>query len=96
MNSKGESLRKLRESNNLLLRQVATYLEIDTALLSKIESGERRLTREQVVALSNHLGVEEKDLLTLWLSDKILNSVKDDKYAALALNKATELLINKA
>ena len=96
MNSKGESVRKLMESNNLLLRQVATYLEIDTALLSKMERGERRLTREQVVALPKHFGVDEKDLLTLWLSDKILNSVKNDKYAALALNKATELLINKA
>lgn len=96
MNSIGERIRNIRESKNLLLRQVAAYLEIYTALLSKMERGERRLTREQVVALSNHFGVEEKDLLTLWLSDKILNSVKDDKYAALALNKATELLINKA
>ncbi len=96
MNSLGERIRNLRESKDLLLRQVAAYLEIDTALLSKMERGERRLTREQVVALSKHFGVDEKDLLTLWLSDKILNSVKDDKYAALALNKATELLINKA
>lgn len=96
MNSLGERIRKLRESKSLLLRQVAAYLEIDTALLSKMERGERKLTRDQVVALSKHFGVEEKDLMTLWLSDKILNSVKDDKYAALALNKATELLINKA
>ena len=96
MNSLGERIRKLRESKSLLLRQVAAYLEIDTALLSKMERGERRLTREQVVALSRHFEIDEKELLTLWLSDKILNSVKDDKYAALALNKATELLINKA
>jgi len=96
MNSLGERIRNLRELKKLLLRQVAAYLEIDTALLSKMEHGERRLTREQVVALSKHFGVDEKDLLTLWLSDKILNSIKDDKYAALALNKATELLINKA
>jgi transcriptional regulator with XRE-family HTH domain len=95
MNSLGERIRKLRESKSLLLRQVAAYLEIDTALLSKMERGERRLTRDQVVALSRHFGVDEKELLTLWLSDKILNSVKDDKYAALALNKAAELLINK-
>ena len=96
MNSLGERIRKLRESKKLLLRQVAAYLEIDTALLSKMERGERRLTRDQVVALSKHFGVEEKELLTLWLSDKILNSVKNDEYAALALNKAAELLINKA
>ncbi|SMO92590.1 Helix-turn-helix domain-containing protein [Saccharicrinis carchari] len=96
MNSLGERIRNLRESKDLLLGQVTAYLEIDTALLSKMERGARRLTREQVVALSKHFGVDEKDLLTLWLSDKILNSVKDDKYAALALNKATELLTNKA
>jgi transcriptional regulator with XRE-family HTH domain len=53
MNSLGEKIRTIRESKSLLLRQVAAYLEIDTALISKIERGERRLTREQVINLQN-------------------------------------------
>lgn len=65
MNSLGERIRDLGESNDLLLLQVAAHLEIDTALLSKMERGERRLNREQVVALAKHFEVDEKDLLTL-------------------------------
>lgn len=95
MNSLGERIRNLRESKKLLLRQVAAVLEIDTALLSKMERGERRLSRDQVVLLSKHFKVNEKELLTLWISDKILNLLQNEKYAALGLNKAGELLKNK-
>ncbi len=55
MNSLGEKIRTIRESKSLLLRQVAAHLEIDTALISKIERGERRLTREQVLNLLNFI-----------------------------------------
>lgn len=95
MNSLGERIRNLRVSNKLLLRQVAALLEIDTALLSKMERGERRMSRDQVVFLSKQFKVDEKELLTLWLSDKILNSVDNDKYAVLGLNQAAKLLKNK-
>jgi len=37
----GNRIRILREEQNLLLRQVAPMLEMDTAQLSKIERGER-------------------------------------------------------
>lgn len=75
---------------------MAAHLKIDTALLIKMKLGERRLSREQVVILCVHFEFEEKKLLSLWLSDKILNSFSDDKYAVLGLNKATELLKSKA
>jgi transcriptional regulator with XRE-family HTH domain len=40
MNSQfGYKIRTLREEQNLLLRQVASILEMDTAQLSKIERG---------------------------------------------------------
>ena len=37
----GETIRHIRENKGMLLRQVAATLEIDTALISKIERGER-------------------------------------------------------
>jgi len=74
MNSLGEKIRLIRESKGLLLRQIAAYLEIDTALISKIERGERRLTREHVIKLANYYNVTEESLLTLWLSDKVLET----------------------
>jgi transcriptional regulator with XRE-family HTH domain len=63
MNSLREKIRTIRESMSLLLRQVAACLEIDTALISKIERGERRLTREQVFKLAKFYNVTDEELL---------------------------------
>lgn len=52
MYSFGQKIRSLRESQGLLLRQVAAAIEIDQALLSKIERGERIATKNQVIASS--------------------------------------------
>ncbi len=92
MNSLGEKIRALRESKGILLRQVAAYLEIDTALISKIERGERRLTREQVIRIANYYKVTEEELLTLWLSDKVLDTIDSDPFAMQGLNKAKTIL----
>ena len=45
----GNKIRTLREEQNLLLRQVASILEMDTAQLSKIERGERQAKKETVL-----------------------------------------------
>lgn len=52
MNSLGRKLRELKESKGLLLRQVAAYLETDTAFLSKLERNEHRAKRERVLQLA--------------------------------------------
>lgn len=90
----GETIRALRESKGLLLRQVAAALEIDTALISKIERGERKAQREQVSKLAALLGVEEERLMVIWLSDKIMNIVEEEPAAYKALKK-TEKRITK-
>jgi transcriptional regulator with XRE-family HTH domain len=92
MNSLGEKIRTIRESKSLLLRQVAAYLEIDIALISKIERGERRLTREQVIKLAKFYNVTDEELLTLWLSDKLLDTIENDPFAMQGLNKAKTIL----
>jgi len=92
MNSLGEKIRTIRESKSLLLRQVAAYLEIDTALISKIERGERRLTREQVTKLAKFYNVTDEELLTLWLSDKLLDTIENEPFAMQGLNKAKTIL----
>ena len=65
----------------MLLRQVAAHLEIDTALLSKVERGERRLSRLHVVKLAELLKVTEEELISLWLCDKIIEVIAEDNYA---------------
>ena len=51
----GNKIRELRDEQGLLQRQLAAALEIDTPMFSKIERGDRRAKREQVVKLAELL-----------------------------------------
>jgi predicted nucleotidyltransferase len=90
MNNLGEILRKLREEKELPLRAVAEYLDIDQAILSKIERGQRQATRTQVVKLAAYFKIKESDLLISWLSDKLVDEVAGEKVALTALRVAEE------
>jgi len=88
MNRFGKRVRELREENKLLLRQLAAKLDIDPAMLSKIERGDRRAKREQVVALAKLFKVEKEELLSLWLAGKVYEVLKDEDSAHCALKVA--------
>jgi len=73
----------------LLQRQLASALKIDTPMYSKIERGYRLAKREQVVLIAKFLNTDEKELLTLWLADKVLEVLEGEKkLAEKALNIA--------
>lgn len=95
MNRLGDKLRELRESKGLLLRQVAAYLETDTAFLSKLERNERKAKREQVLQLASFLEYSSKELLTLWLSDQIYELVKKEETAIDSLRITLEIIEKK-
>jgi len=76
-NSFGETIRKLREDQNLLMRELSAKLEIDVSLLSKIETNNRFARKELVEKLAKVFKVDYKELLTIWFSDKIVNELKD-------------------
>lgn len=90
MDSLGETVRKLREEKGLPLRTVAAYLDIDQAILSKIERGHRNASRKHVVKLAEFFKVEENDLLVSWLSDKLVYEVADEDVALKALQVAEQ------
>lgn len=92
MDGFGQKIRSLRESQELLLRQVAAAIEIDQALLSKIERSERIATRNQVKALATFFEIDERELLTLWLGEKIAYEIRDEDIANDALKVAEEQL----
>jgi len=91
----GETIRQLREAKGLLLRQVAAGADMDTALLSKIERGERKALKEQVDKIAILLSIEEKELTTIWLTDKILELIKGFPVADIALENALKELRRK-
>lgn len=90
MDSLGDTIRKLREQRQVPLRVVAGFLDIDQAILSKVERGERKPTRYQVVKLAEYFGVDVNDLLVSWLSDKLVNEVEDEEVGLSALQMAEE------
>ena len=84
----GNRIKELRESKGLLQRQLSAQLEIDTPMFSKIERGERRAKREQVLKIAEILKVKADDLLALWLTDQILEVLTDEEQALHALKMA--------
>ena len=74
----GNKIRSLRDEQGILQRQVAAYLEIDTPMFSRIERGDRRAKRSQVTKLAEYFHLEEKELLTLWLADRILDAIEGE------------------
>ena len=88
--SLGMLLKNLREDKKLPLRTVAAFLDIDQAILSKIENGKRKANRKQVVALAQYFNINENELLISWLSDKLIYEIKDEQIAFEALTVAEE------
>jgi predicted nucleotidyltransferase/plasmid maintenance system antidote protein VapI len=91
----GDAIRKQREEKELPLRKVAAYLDIDQAILSKIERGKRKATRELVLKLAAFFQVVEDDLLVAWLSDKLVYELEDEALAMKALKAAEEKVAYK-
>ena len=84
----GNKIKELRESKGILQRQLAASLDIDTPMFSKIERGDRRAKREQVVKLAELLQNDVNELLTIWLADQVYEIVKDEDTAVGALKIA--------
>jgi predicted nucleotidyltransferase/plasmid maintenance system antidote protein VapI len=90
MESFGQIIRNLREEKKLPLRKVAAYLDLDQAILSKIERGQRKTSREIVVKLAEFYDSDKDGLLVAWLSDNLVYQLKDEETAMKALRLAED------
>lgn len=90
MKSLGDILRVEREKRGLLLRHVGAELDVDQALISKYERGERIPTKDQVIRLAKFYKLEENDLTAAWLADKILVEIRNEKMGLRAMKLAEE------
>lgn len=81
----GEKIKKLREDQGLLQRQLAASLEIDTPMFSKIERGERKAKREQVEQLADLLHADKPTLFSIWLAEQILDLIQNEPQAIEAI-----------
>ena len=77
----GELLRRLRIEKKLPLRKVAALLDIDVAILSKMERGERKLNKDIVLKLAEIYHHDRDELVIMYLSEKILYEIGNEELA---------------
>lgn len=91
----GTKLRKLREDNRLPLREVAEVLNIDVAILSKMERGERRLNKVLVQKLAKFYKHDIEELMVLFLSERVIYEIGNEALALRALHVAEAQIKNQ-
>jgi transcriptional regulator with XRE-family HTH domain len=90
METIGQILRNKRQALGLLLRQVSAYVDIDQAILSKIERNERKPTKEMLDKFAKILKLDKDELLIQFISDKIAYEIVDEDCASKVLKVAEE------
>jgi transcriptional regulator with XRE-family HTH domain len=88
MQTGGQIIKTKRETLGLLLRQVAAHVDIDQAILSKIERGERKPSKDNIIKLAEILSLDEQELMIQFISDKIAYEISDEDFASRALKVA--------
>lgn len=85
-----DKLKEIRESKQMLQKHLAAALDIDTPMYSRIERGERQAKKEQVIKLAHVLDANEKELIQLWLADRVYEVIADEEEGDSALRIVSE------
>jgi transcriptional regulator with XRE-family HTH domain len=83
-NPLGNWLRELRHARGVPLRVVAAAAEMDTALVSKVELGQRLPTEKQTIALAAYFSVPLEEMEAKRLAEKFWIENKDNPAAGIA------------
>ena len=79
----------------MLLRQLASQLDIDTSIISKVERGDRQLKKDQIPLLAQILKADIQELQTLWLADQVAKLLEGEPMADEALKTVTKQIKQK-
>ena len=90
MNKFGDIVRNKREEKGMLLRQLAAMIDVDTAILSKVERGERKARREQVEKIAKALELNKNELMIEYLSENIAYEIINEDSAMDVLKVAED------
>ncbi|MDD2635857.1 MAG: DNA adenine methylase [Bacteroidales bacterium] len=86
--SVGNILKDIRETNNFSLQDVTRVTQINYTLLSRIETGKRLPTKEQIQKLAVFYKYDENELIKHLISDKIICEIKDEEFGIEAMQLA--------
>lgn len=79
MQTFGERIRELRKDRGLTLIQLAADLSMDSANLSKIETGKREFDGKRIPDLCKIFNLKQKDIQQEFLSEKFAKKVYEAK-----------------
>lgn len=91
--SLGVVFRLKREEKGLLIRQVAAVTEMDQALVSRIENGDRLPTREQLNKLAGLYDLDLKETYSAWLAERMIRDYGDEPFAPEAFREAHDQIL---
>lgn len=80
----GQKIRETREKQNILFKQVVNHIEVETALIIKAE---RNLNIDQVVNSANFFYSSEEKYISIWLCDKVIETVHNVLLATQKIKK---------
>lgn len=86
----GEYIRHLRKSKDYTLTQLAAKLNMDSANLSKIETGKREFDEKRLQLLANEFGLDLKELKDEYFSEMVAKKLYDNQCSVRVLQLAEE------
>ncbi|MBI4646879.1 MAG: helix-turn-helix domain-containing protein [Bacteroidia bacterium] len=92
MSTVGLKLRELREKSGFSLRKAAVAIDIDMAILSKMERGERKFSKELVLKLAKLYNTDSNELIIGFLSEKVIYELADEEFGIEALKVAEKII----
>ena len=90
INNIGLTLRNIREEKAISLRRAAALINVDVAVLSKMERGERKFNQDHIKQLAHLYKANTEELMILFLSEKVLYEIGENNLALKALKLAEE------
>jgi transcriptional regulator with XRE-family HTH domain len=86
----GEYIRQLRKSKDYTLTQLAAKLNMDSANLSKIETGKREFDEKRLQLLASEFGLDLKELKDEYFSELVAKKLYDNQCSDKVLQLAEE------
>jgi transcriptional regulator with XRE-family HTH domain len=92
----GERIRRLRQAQNMSLRELAAALNYDQSSLSKIERNELTAPESLVEPMAQKLRVQYKDLAVKYLSERVFYLLKESDFALEVIEIAGKRLVKRS
>jgi transcriptional regulator with XRE-family HTH domain len=90
MESFGEFVRKLRNTNGFTLTQLAAKLGMDSANLSKVETGKREFDEKKLSKLAEIFSLEIDELKSEYFGDKFAKKLYESNVSVKSLKVAEQ------